>query len=146
MQTNYKLPLKLGRILEAKGESLDTCGELESIDQHIELILSTAPGRHRFDTAFGCKIWELDFQNISPEEEWAKIFRQHVQESITRNECRLEDLEVEVKLHDEVSESKLSRAVQVRKRVDIYVFGTLVSNGDRLKLRYTLFLGPLANE
>lgn len=145
-QQYYKLPLDFSRLLENGGGELEKCSEVESVNQNIELILTTAPGRHRFDPNFGCKIWDLDFQVVSSEEKWKKLFEEYVTEAIVKYEHRLSDMIITVDLHDVVREERLSYAVQVRKRADVYVVGTLNSNGEQLRLRYTLYLGPLSNE
>lgn len=48
-QKYYKLPVRLEKLFEGDIRQLERCSELESIDQHIELLLTTCPGEHRFD-------------------------------------------------------------------------------------------------
>lgn len=122
------------------------CTEQESIDQHIELLLTTFPGEHRFDPHFGCRIWEMDFENVSSLELWEEKFKQYVYESIKGYEHRLTNISVSIHLRDIVKEERSSYSVTVRKRADIYVSAKMTSTDEPLNLIYTLYLGPLSNE
>lgn len=62
METKFcKLPIDFGALLseDVENSRLESCSEIESIDQFIELLISTAPGEHTFDKKFGCKIFIL---------------------------------------------------------------------------------------
>lgn len=144
-QEYYKLPLDSDRFFNGDGW-FEKCTELESVDQYIELILTTPPGRHRFNPDFGCKIWDLDFQVVSSVEQWTKLFKEYVSGSVNRYETRLSDISIDIDLQDVVKEERLSYTVQIRKRADVYVAGILKSTGEPVKLKYTLYLGPLSNE
>lgn len=145
-QQYYKLPLDFTRFFtEGKGY-FERCTEVESIDQHIELLLTTCPGEHRFDPDFGCRIWDLDFQVIASFEQWEKQFKQYVSESIIRYETRITDISLDIHLREIVKEERANCSMAVRKRADIYVTGQMVSTDELIRLRYTLYLGPLSNE
>lgn len=145
-QGYYKLPLRLDRFFEENGGQLDQCSELESIDQHIEMLLTTCPGEHHFDSDFGCRIWDLDFQVISSFEQWEKQFKQFVRDSIVRYETRLTDVALDIHLREIVKEERSNCSITVRKRADIYVTARLISTDEPVRLKYTLYLGPLSNE
>ena len=60
METKFcKLPLILKpcSARDVENSRLASCSEIESIDQFIELLISTAPGEHAFDKEFGCEIF-----------------------------------------------------------------------------------------
>lgn len=145
-QSYYKLPLDFSKFFENGGGQLTKCSERESIDQNIELLLTTFPGEHRFDPDFGCRIWEMDFENVASYELWEERFKQYVYESISRYETRLTEVVVNIHLRDIVKEERLSYSVTVRKRADIYVAAQMTSTEESLNLIYTLYLGPLSNE
>lgn len=145
-QKYYKLPLDFTRFLTEAGGYFETCTEIESIDQHIGLLLTTCPGEHRFDPDYGCRIWDLDFQVIASFELWNKQFKQYVFDSITRYETRITDISLDIYLREIVKEERANCSMTVRKRTDIYVTGRMVSTDEPINLRYTLYLGPLSNE
>ena len=84
-QKYYKLPVRLEKLFEGDIRQLERCSELESIDQHIELLLTTCPGEHRFDPKYGCRIWELDFERIVSTEQWKELFTGYVMQAISGN-------------------------------------------------------------
>lgn len=145
-QEYYKLPLDFTSFFENGGAHLAKCTEMESIDQNVELLLTTFPGEHRFDPNFGCRIWEMDFENVASLELWEERFKQYVYESIISYEARLADVSIRIHLRDIVKEERLSYSVTVRKRADIYVSAKITSTDEPLNLVYTLYLGPLSNE
>ena len=141
----YKLPLDCKKFFENGGQ-FEKCTEQESIDQHIELLLTTYPGEHRFDANYGCQIWELDFENIASPEQWREQFREFVYNSISRYEKRITDIELDIELKEIVKEDRSSYSVTVRKRADIYVRARMLSNDEMIRLGYSLYLGPLSSE
>lgn len=73
METKFcKLPLDFEALLseDVENSRLASCSEIESIDQFIELLISTAPGEHAFDKEFGCEIFFLDFESIVSHTRW----------------------------------------------------------------------------
>lgn len=143
--TYYKLPLDFRHFFE-NGGKFEKCSEIESIDQHIELLLTTCPGEHRFNPDYGCRIWEMDFGNVVSAEVWEAEFKQCIFESISRYERRINRLNLKISLRDVVKEDRTNRSVSVRKRADIQVSARLLSTDEPVRFRYTLYLGPLSNE
>lgn len=140
----YKLPLDFEKFFENGGQ-FEKCTELESIDQHIELLLTTCPGEHRFDADYGCRIWELDFERIISQEQWKNLFTEYVTQSINNYEKRISDIVVSIDIKDAVRE-EIRDNTMIRKRVDIAVSATINSSDQRCSFGYKLFLGPLSNE
>lgn len=50
---------------DVENSRLASCSEIESIDQFIELLISTAPGEHAFDKEFGCEIFFSTLKALS---------------------------------------------------------------------------------
>lgn len=81
METKFcKLPLDFGALLseDVENSRLVSCSEIESIDQFIELLISTAPGEHAFDKEFGCEIFFLDFESIVSHTRWEGQFSEYI--------------------------------------------------------------------
>ena len=135
-QKYYKLPVRLEKLFEGDIRQLERCSELESIDQHIELLLTTCPGEHRFDPKYGCRIWELDFERIVSTEQWKELFTGYVMQAIFTLSVNLQEV-----VREEVLDNRM-----IRKRVDITVLATLNSTGAPCGFGYKLYMGPLSNE
>lgn len=146
MDTNcYKLPLRFSALFDENGGHLERCTELQSVDQHLEMLLTTCPGEHRFDENYGCRIWELDFELVASGNKWKEQFTSYVRETVLLYERRLTDIRIQVDLR-EVARQEISDNLMVRKRVDIRINATLISNGQQCMFGYKLYLGPLSNE
>ena len=143
---NYSLPLHFGNFFTEEGGRLSTCSLLESIDHHLELLLTTCPGEHYFNKGYGTMIWELDFERVASRSQWEESFTNFIYRAIVENEKRVIDVDVSIKLREVVREEGLSKSVAVRQRVDIYVLGRLLATGEKCGFNYTLYLGPLSNE
>ena len=74
MDTYYKIPLQIENLFAEEPSHFETCTEKESIDQNLELIFTTYPSEHKFDRAFGCKIWLLDFDRMVSLKKWEETF------------------------------------------------------------------------
>lgn len=143
---HYKLPLQLSKFLNEESGQLEHCSLLESIDQHLELLLGTCPGEHVFNPLYGTEIWELDFALVYSQVKWEERFTSYVLEAIKENEKRITGVTVKVHVREVVREDTTIDTVTIRKRVDIYVLGYLTDNNQRCGFSYTLYLGPLSNE
>jgi phage baseplate assembly protein W len=147
METNYyKLPLQLSNFFTGENDQLTQCSLLESIDQHLELLLMTSPGEHVFNQQFGTRIWELDFELVYSQSKWKERFSGFVLEAIKANEKRISEVDVDVYIREVVREDTKLDSVTIRKRVDIYVHGVLPESNQRCAFNYYLYLGPLSSE
>lgn len=139
METKFcKLPLDFGALLseDVENSRLVSCSEIESIDQFIELLISTAPGEHAFDKEFGCEIFFLDFESIVSHTRWEGQFSEYITKAITQHEKRLTGVNVRVIIDDTTRQDNVFDAPAVKKRVQVYVYGTYVlpNNGKGSKI------------
>lgn len=142
----YCMPFDFSSIVEENGLGVRRCGELESVDQHIELLIGTYPGEHSFDYSYGTDIWELDFERIVSLNAWKTQFIDCLSRSISQYERRITDCQYRLNVEEVLRENAVVSNVSVRKRVDIYVEATLVSTGERCGFHYVLYLGPLSKD
>lgn len=142
----YKLPLNIGKFFSGSGGHLERCSELESIDQHIGLLLVTHRGEHGFDQQYGTKLWELDFENIVSKAAWEDMFVKFVHQAVTTHEKRIKDVEVKIDVRDMVREEISTSGLSVRKRVDIIIQATVISTNKRQGFKHIIYLGPLSRD
>lgn len=143
----YKLPLNIEALLfNGEGTGMPTCSEEESIDRHIELILTTCPGEHKFNKSFGCRIWEMDFEIVVSRKKWEEDFTLYIREAVECFERRIRNTEVSIHVMEVTREDHITQSTAVKKKVIVHVRGQLVSTGQTCGFRYKLFLGPLATE
>lgn len=142
----YKLPIDIVRIFETNSQNLLKCDEKQSIDQNLELIITTCPGEHKYDPHFGCKIWDLDFERVVSKRLWEEQFVKFISEAIEKYEPRIKEVEPSVHFFDTKREFEMSGATSIRKKVDININAKLVSTGSRCRFFYSLYLGPLSSD
>ncbi|MEG0517687.1 MAG: GPW/gp25 family protein [Bacteroidales bacterium] len=142
----YKLPLQLNTLFQAGKQQLQQCNEIESIDQHLELLLTTCPGEHRFDENYGSRIWELDFGMIASYKTWEEFFTKYVNQTIASYEPRITDASVTLNIKEIMNQEEIPDRAAVRKRADIYITAQVKSTGEHARFAYSLYLSPLSNE
>ncbi|HCO67834.1 MAG TPA: type VI secretion system baseplate protein TssE [Dysgonomonas sp.] len=142
----YKLPLYFTKIFESDINNLETCSEKESIDQNLELILTTCPGEHKYDPDFGCRIWDLDFEKVVSRSRWKEQFLQFIDEAVSKYEPRIDNVSPNIDFFDTKEVFELSGATSIRKRVDIKIDARIISTGALCCFYYSLYLGPLSSD
>lgn len=142
----YKMPLDFCALLDENNGRVELCSELESVDQHIELLILTYPGEHVFDRTYGTQIWELDFERIVSLDAWKTKFAECLARAISLYEKRISNCNFRLEVEDVLLENGMVNHVSVKKRVDVFVDAVLNSTGDRCRLHYKLYLGPLSKD
>jgi phage baseplate assembly protein W len=140
---NYKLPIDFSRLFESDVRNLSKQNEKDSIDQNLELIITTYPGEHKYDPKFGCQIWNLDFERVVSKSIWEGKFLQFISEAIKKYEPRIYDVETHIAFYDMKREELMTGATFIKKRVDINIDARLVSTGAKCCFYYSLYLGPI---
>ncbi|MBB5637645.1 phage baseplate assembly protein W [Pedobacter cryoconitis] len=139
----YNKPFRLKNILENKDLIEADLGK--SISQNIELIIFTRFGEHRHNRNFGCEIWDLDFELIVSETTWEEKFRQSLLRSITEYEHRLYQVEVEINMTEVEKKFSMRNVTEIKKKVDISIWGKMNITGEKYYFNTGLFLSPLSS-
>jgi phage baseplate assembly protein W len=142
----YRTPLLFSKLFESSLKNLPKCSEEESIDRNLELIITTCPGEHKYDPRFGCRIWDLDFENVVSVQKWESEFVEYIGEAIVKYEPRISASDPIVHFVDVRNQHELSGAVSIRKRVDIRIDAVIISTEKKYCFYYSLYLGPLSSE
>lgn len=142
MQTEYfSLPLNPGRII--RQQEHPKVSLQQSVMQHLHLLITTAFGEFSGDEAFGCGIWEHDFDNITSAHKLKEIIRQSLLNSIQEKEKRMNNLRVELfMVQEDAAGANGTRAV--KKRMNITVTGVLILTNERISFKDSFYVGPLS--
>ncbi|MET4075061.1 GPW/gp25 family protein [Hymenobacter sp. UYCo722] len=138
--TYYQLPLDLAGIVER--QQLVRCSLQESIAQHLYLMLTTYFGESRYEPAFGCQVWEQDFEAMTTMR-WKDTVQRSVEEAIRNFEPRLVHPRAQIAVSD--FESK-NVGQQVRKRLEVVVTAALHRTDEPFTFQASLFIAPLSVE
>jgi phage baseplate assembly protein W len=136
----YSLPLNVERVMNKQEHP--KCTMVQSVMQHLHLLLTTAFGGFPADERFGCGIWEYDFDNVTSAHKLKEWIRQSLLEVVKERETRLNNVRVEVTLRQE--EVSMSGGQRVKKKIDITINGQLGLTNERLAYRDSFFVGPLS--
>jgi phage baseplate assembly protein W len=142
----YKLPVRFHTVSEGSVLETGKCSELESIDQSIELILTTCPGEHKFNRNFGCRIWDMDFELVFSRKKWEETFTEHILNAVCDFEKRLKDVEVSLNIEEAAREDLVMKSAAIKKKVSVFIAARLVSTDEVCKFKYVLYLSPLSTE
>lgn len=142
----YKLPIRFDSVFNEETENMGTCSEVNSIDQYIELLLTTCPGEHKFNKNFGCRIWDMDFERVVSRSKWKDDFTICILEAVQLFEKRLKDVTVQINIKDVTREDYTLQTTAIKKEVMVYIDSHLVSNNEPCKFQYALYLGPLSTQ
>ena len=146
-QQYYKLPLNFSSVFDDEdGKRMAMCNETASIDQYIELLLTTCPGEHKFNKSFGCGIWDMDFESVTSRQNWKDRFTAHILEAVQTFEKRLKDVSIELDINDVARRDYVLQTTAIKQEVQIRIRANLVSNNEPCGFRYVLYLGPLSTE
>ncbi|WP_010521173.1 GPW/gp25 family protein [Aquimarina agarivorans] len=137
----YKLPLTVDKIL--LNEEANTCSLEESISKFIHLIATSHFGELDYDASFGCKIWNVDFDNLSGTDKLKNSISKSISKSLILHEKRLEKIMVDVSVIQDEFKGK-TKHNRVKKRVDIKVSGTKKQTNESFSCVESFYIAPLA--
>ncbi|MCD4666025.1 MAG: GPW/gp25 family protein, partial [Bacteroidales bacterium] len=115
-----------------------------SVDEFIELIITTHFGEYKNDYGFGFNIWEIEFENIQIEKfnthNYPKQYlEKSLQSTIGKYEPRLRNVEVEILF----IYTKIFKKKKIKYFVDITVKGELANNtSDKYSKSFQFAMGP----
>ncbi len=141
-QDFYNKPFNFKSIFA--GDDLKNTDLGRSISNHIELIIFSRFGEHRYNHDFGCEIWDLDFELIISENLWEEKFRKSLLASITSYEHRIYNVNVEVHITEVENVYPLRKITEIKKKVDVSVKALLKITGEKYFFNIALFLSPLS--
>jgi len=141
---NYKRPFSFKNALT--GLNLETTSVGYSISQHIELIIFTHFGEHRFNKDYGCAIWEYDFELITSHWKWEEKFKTSLLEALIAAEPRITQVDVTIELGETEANTFETDTHHIKKKLDVSVDALVVGTGETFHFYTELFLGPLASK
>lgn len=115
----------------------------KSINEFIELIITTHQGEYKFDRELGFEIWDIEFENIQIEKFNTHNFpkqnlEKYLQSKLEKFEPRLKNIKVEILfIHSKVFKGKM-----IKFFVDITVRGNLIGNNENYVKTFQFGMGP----
>ena len=138
-ESYYTLPLQLDKIL-AKLQH-PSCTFKHSIAQNIYLILTTHFNESHFDSAYGCLVWEQDFE-ILVNVRWKDNIRLSLEEAVQVYEKRLSH--VKVKVEADEFEFSSDDGVWIKKRLNVWASGIIRKTNESFEFREVIYISPMS--
>lgn len=135
------LPLQLD-LVPQRGV-LKLCQAKQSIAHHIHLILTTSLGELASNEAFGCGLWDADFDNLSSRGRLKDGLVQALDEAIRSHEPRLEQVRTDLQLQQEELSVPGSHR-RIKNRLDITITGIMKGTNEPIIYKDHFFISPLS--
>ena len=136
----YRLPLNCAEIIRSnssarmkKHDKANVIGRNESIHLFLQLIIMTNFSEYMPEDAFGCRLWEYEFETSIDYKEVRHSVQAALLETITSFESRLYDVKVEVAF---LGNQSFSRKVSIR------IYGKLAETAEPFEHQQFLFICP----
>jgi phage baseplate assembly protein W len=143
MNSYLTIPLSCNALIHKQKQS--RCSLEDSLKQHIHLLIRSQFRENRFDDAYGCMIWEKDFDTIRSVDRWKTELHDSIQKSLKVYEVRLSDLDITVNLDDlKILDQKTRKVVEIRRRINVFVKGTITQTNETFNHTEHIFFSPLS--
>jgi phage baseplate assembly protein W len=139
----YQMPLRFDMLMERNSE-LPECNLPTSIAQNIFLIISSKYNEHRFDSEYGCEIWERDFELITNPIKWQEDVNKSIISSLSHYEPRLERINVDTVVTEQPHYNPATRVHSIKKKIIVNVKGTIRATGEPFAYAPQLFISPIS--
>jgi hypothetical protein len=139
MEKYYQIPFRFGEIT-TKGEELKEVSLLESIANNCTLIIGSRFRSHRFDTMFGCALWDRDF-DISEDLKWEEDLQKSVTNSLQKYERRLEQIRIDLKFGENIIRNKNNAFL--RKSIKVSIQAKIKTTGEPFFFEKILYISPV---
>ncbi len=143
MATYYELPIDF-LTLTKPNHDLATCELKKSIAQNIILLITSKCNEHRFDNAYGCEIWDMDFELILNERIWLEKVSGSILRSLKKHEHRLENIAAVVNISEEEFVHSTTGIRGIRKKITVLINGQVKETGELFRFSTNLFLSPIS--
>ena len=145
MDSFYELPVNFRDFFDKN--KLTKCDLKTSVHQHIEIILVTRFGEYRYDKAFGCSVWEYDFEVLPKINTWKNEIEHSLAEQLERLESRLTNVSVKVNISVTPKRSRENKIIRVQRKINIAVKGRLVPTNEIFERNdYEIFFSPISED
>jgi|688.fasta_scaffold334867_2 hypothetical protein len=139
MEKYYHIPFRFGEIT-TKGKELKEVSLLESIANNCTLIIGSRFRSHRFDTQFGCALWDRDF-DISEDLKWEEDLQKSVTNSVQKYERRLEQIRIDLKFGENIIRNKNNAFL--RKSIKVSIQAKIKTTGESFFFEKILYISPV---
>lgn len=143
MRPFYSIPLRCEELTSKRRNPL--LKPEDALRQHIHLLLRTHYHECRYDPAYGCYVWDKDYDNIQSINRWKDELEGLVRQTLTDYEKRISSVAVSVAVEELlIVDPKSQQLSRYSKRITIALEGTVLKTNQRIVHREYMFFSPLS--
>ena len=143
MKNYYSIPFNTKSLIEKQKHPL--CDLKESVQININLIIRTHFYEYRYDSSYGCLIWNKDYSTVTNVSHWKDELKDLMLYSIKKNEIRISNVKVNLSMEDaELSEQLKKQPLKFKKRITIRITGIINFLNEPFEHFEYLFFSPLS--
>lgn len=143
--THYSFPLRSGELMKKKPE-IPRCSLEESIRQHIYLILITRFEENRFDTSYGCELWEYDFESLKVLDDKKHYLENCIKTLLLNYEKRICEPAVHISISEGPLVSHLKSENKIKRKIEVKVRGRVAQTNKVFNQNFVIFFSPVITE
>lgn len=113
-----------------------------SISAYIFMLITTSFGECKFDTEYGCRLWETDFDFQKSDNELKNFIKKSIFEALERNEKRLFINDIIISLLNENLGN--SQDIRIKKKVILRIKGKIIHTNGDFSEEISFFISPLS--
>jgi phage baseplate assembly protein W len=146
MSQYYGLPIKFSAVLNK--QQLRRVDVMDSIGFNVRLILRSQFGENRFDSSYGCSVWERDFEIIESHPAWSQELSKSIRDTLLIHEKRMQNIQVEAQISEQEfkSGSGSSTFVRIKRKITVNISFNFYLTNERYTLVEVLYISPLSVE
>ncbi len=141
MDKYYTLPLEPKTFTEGKEHPKTDLKY--SIAHFLHLILTSHLGECKFQPELGCSLWDSDFDLVVSANLLKDKMQNALREAIEKNEKRLTNIRVEMKLSQEEI-TVAGSGMRIKRKLDIKAGGTIAKTNERFDFHERIYIGPIS--
>lgn len=139
MADYLKLPLRFEQFFQKK--KLDRCSLTDSIARNIHLLITTQLEENIQDHDYGSQFWDHDYDIHMTNSVRREVIINSLKNQLLKYEKRLAKPVVEVNVLQK--EYRLVNNLQLKRKVEITVKGSLKRNNEPFKFHTSFYIGPM---
>jgi hypothetical protein len=139
----YSIPFDTKSLVDKKRHPL--CDIKESVQMNINLIIKTHFREYRYNSTYGCFIWNQDYSSVTSVSKWIDELNSSILSSIEINESRINNVEVKLDLEEaDVLEKFKNQPLRLKHKITISIKGVIKHLNEPFEHIEYLFFSPLS--
>jgi predicted component of type VI protein secretion system len=143
LKNYYTIPFDSQLLVEKKRHPL--CEVKESVQMNINLIVGTHFGECKYNSSYGCYIWNKDYSTVTDVSDWKDELKKLLTSSIIENEPRLDNINVKLGLEEANSLQKIDPgSPKIKHKIIIEITGVIRELNEPFEHVEFLYFSPLS--